>query len=113
MSSEKIKSQLIALQSSLRAFHDGDGERTKPVMLDQSSVGRLSRMDAIQGQAMSSAVRQRRENTLKKIDQALQRIDDGDYGYCITCGEEIASQRLEIDPTASQCTSCASGGFQG
>ena len=75
--------------------------------LDQSKVGRLSRMDAMQMQAMSQATEERRKVELEKIKSALQRIENKDYGYCIKCGEDIAEARLEVDPAAPTCIDCA------
>ncbi|MGD8998984.1 MAG: TraR/DksA C4-type zinc finger protein [Granulosicoccaceae bacterium] len=77
------------------------------VELDQTRVGRLSRMDALQGQAMSVAARQRRELELKAIAAALVRIDKHEYGECLACGEAIAAARLEIDPATRFCIHCA------
>jgi DnaK suppressor protein len=84
------------------------GERTTAtVELDQSRVGRLSRMDAMQGQAMSQEAQRRRELELRQIAAAMQRIDAGDYGYCLDCDEPIAEARLEIDPSTPRCIVCA------
>lgn len=83
----------------------------KPVELDQQSIGRLSRQDALQQQAMAKAQEARRAAELGKIKAALQRIDDGDFGWCAECGEEIAQKRLEIDLTATHCAACA-GAFK-
>jgi len=80
----------------------------KPVELDQQSVGRLSRQDALQQQAMANAQEQLRKRELKRIDLALERLDDGEFGYCLNCGEEIAAKRLEIDPLAALCVACKS-----
>ncbi|MFN3511932.1 MAG: TraR/DksA family transcriptional regulator [Phenylobacterium sp.] len=79
-----------------------------PVELDQTSVGRLSRMDAIQRQAMAQAGKQRRQLERRRIDAALDRIDSGDYGYCARCGEAIAPRRLELDPAIATCVGCSS-----
>ncbi len=79
----------------------------KPVELDQSRVGRLSRMDALQSQAMSVEVERRRRIELERISAALARLETGDYGYCLVCGEEIAHKRLELDATSPTCTDCA------
>lgn len=77
------------------------------VALDQQSVGRLSRMDAMQQQAMSQAQERARVGELLRIDQAFRRLADGEYGYCQECGEEIPDKRLEIDPSAASCVKCA------
>ncbi len=79
----------------------------RPVELDQQSVGRLSRMDAMQLQAMAQAVDSRRQGRLQRIEGALQRLDDGDYGDCADCGEDIPAKRLAIDPTIALCVTCA------
>ena len=84
-----------------------EGQRT--VELDQQSVGRLARMDALQNQAMAQAGGRRRDLMAKRIAAALQRLDEGSYGDCLDCGEEIADARLAQDPTAPLCISCASG----
>ena len=78
-------------------------------MLDQSSVGRLSRMDAIQRQAMAQATQRRRSTRILRIKAALQRIDEGEFGFCQDCGEEILKARLNLDPTTPACLSCAKG----
>lgn len=78
-----------------------------PVELDQQSVGRVSRIDAMQMQAMSQALQRRRAARRIAIQQALKRIEEGDFGYCMACGEPIAPGRLDIDPTFSACVKCA------
>lgn len=82
-------------------------DAAQTVELDQTRQGRLSRMDALQGQAMSLAAKKRRELELIKIASAMVRIDDGDYGYCQMCGDEIPVKRLEFDLTADHCITCA------
>lgn len=81
------------------------GAREAP-QLDQQSVGRLSRQDALQQQAMANAQEQLRRRDLGRIDRALLRLADGTYGECLECGEEIAAARLEIDPMAEVCRDC-------
>ena len=81
-----------------------------PVALDQDSVGRLSRIDAMQIQAMALAAGRRRTAERRRIDAALKRIEDGEFGHCLTCGEAINPARLENDPSVSQCLTCASAG---
>ena len=76
-------------------------------MLDQDSVGRLSRLDAMQVQEMALAQARRRQAEGRAIEAALRRIDDGEYGYCLTCGEDIAPARLEHNPAVTTCIACA------
>jgi DnaK suppressor protein len=80
-----------------------------PVTLDQDSVGRLSRIDAMQIQAMALAAERRRQAERQRIIAALKRLDGGEWGYCILCGDGIAPARLEHDPSAAKCVRCASG----
>jgi len=84
----------------------GDGA-ADVVELDQARVGRLSRMDAMQAQAMSAATNRRRDVELQRIESALQRLADGNYGICLSCEEEISPQRLEADPATPVCIDCA------
>jgi len=85
-------------------------EGRAPVTLQQDSVGRLSRMDAMQQQAMAQAEERRRGAERIRIRAALERLDEGEWGWCVTCGEEIAEGRLRNDPSVATCLSCASGG---
>lgn len=94
------------------AFEDEDAlgaEDRGTVILDQQSVGRLSRMDALQRQAMAEASLRRRAARRRRIDATLKRIDEGEFGFCHDCGEEIAKARLDLDPTAPACLSCTKG----
>jgi DnaK suppressor protein len=77
------------------------------VELDQQSVGRLSRMDAMQQQAMAAAQERTRRRELQRIELAERRLKEDEYGYCSDCGEEIANGRLAIDPMAERCINCA------
>ena len=79
----------------------------RPVALDQDSVGRLSRIDAMQVQAMALAQQRRRQSERSAIDAALRRIEEGEFGYCLNCGEAIALPRLEQNPAATTCIACA------
>ncbi|MDE0417407.1 MAG: TraR/DksA C4-type zinc finger protein [bacterium] len=78
-----------------------------PVMLDQSRVGRLSRMDALQVQAMAKEQERRRRAERQRIKAALERLSDGTWGLCTECGETIAGARLDFDPTVTLCIRCA------
>lgn len=110
LSSSQLKSLnqlLLERQAELKA-RDKDGASWRgPVELDQQSVGRLSRMDAMQQQEMAQAEARRRTSDLARIEIALNRVDEGEYGWCAECGEAIAYKRLEIDPAAHLCIGCA------
>ena len=106
---KEFRKTLHTLAAQIRAADaETEGERA-PVELDQQAVGRLSRMDALQVQAMALETSRRRGLELRRIATALARIDEGEYGYCLECGEEIAVRRLELAPAAPLCIACASG----
>jgi len=108
MNSKKYEKLLLERRQALVELdEDAEGAR-RPVELDQTRVGRLSRMDALQGQAMAQETARRRDNELARIDAALKRIEEDEYGYCLACGELIAAKRLDLDPTAAVCVTCAS-----
>ena len=98
------------LEARLTALHDA-GTRTaddrQPVILDQSAVGRLSRIDSMQMQQMALATQRRRETDMQRIQSAIKRIDRGDYGFCVACDEPIAQKRLQADPAVPTCLDCA------
>jgi DnaK suppressor protein len=110
LSNEQIqtfRNALLENRKILMTAIESENESSKTVELDQSKVGRLSRMDALQGQAMTQETKHRHEEGLRNITSALSRIDSGDYGYCLRCDEHISTARLEVDPAASLCINCA------
>lgn len=105
---EEARKRLFTLKADLEAMSALSEEARAPVALDQQSVGRLSRMDAMQQQAMAASQERNRKRDLVRIEMAGRRIAEGEYGYCVECGEEIPDRRLEIDPMAEKCVRCAS-----
>jgi DnaK suppressor protein len=103
----EMRARLLALRKELESLAATGDQAAEVVELDQTRVGRLSRMDALQAQAMSKASGQRRNATLRNIELALKRIENGEYGLCIVCDESINPKRLEFDPAASLCIQCA------
>jgi DnaK suppressor protein len=102
-----LKKNLLAHRQEILDDTASSEESRQPVQLDQTSVGRLSRIDAIQFQAMALETDRRRQVELRHIESALKRIDDEDYGECQICGEDIKAKRLKIDPSAVICIDCA------
>ncbi|MFS8181062.1 TraR/DksA family transcriptional regulator [Pseudovibrio denitrificans] len=98
---------LLARKAELTELTEISENDRATVTLDQQSVGRLSRMDAMQRQAMAQANNRQRARELQRIDGALQRIKEDEYGYCLECGEDIPEARLRVDPAAPYCVSCA------
>jgi len=101
------RERLLKLKAELQSVAASGDESAAIVELDQTKVGRLSRMDAMQAQAIAKASVERREQMLRQIEAALKRIDDDDYGNCRECDEPINPKRLEFDPTALLCVECA------
>jgi len=108
-----LRQRLLQRQRELLMQQEAGEDATRVVELDQTSVGRLSRMDALQGQAMSQEQSRRRQRELQRIAAALRRLDSGEYGDCQDCGEPIDVRRLEMDPGATLCIRCATAREQG
>ena len=104
---DAIRDRLLQLRADLKNLAEIGDDSATVVELDQSKVGRLSRMDALRAQAMAKDSASRREATLRNIEAALRRIDNGDYGACQSCDEPIDPRRLEADPMAALCIDCA------
>jgi DnaK suppressor protein len=105
-----FKQLLLHLRDEILQSEHSGKEEVQPVELDQTTVGRVSRMDALQGQAMAKASQQRRHIQLQRIQTALRRIENGEFGWCHRCSEPIAPKRLDFDPTAPLCIDCANSG---
>jgi len=104
---EAMRAKLLARREELLTEDRLSSEGRAPVTLDQDSVGRLSRIDAMQLQEMALAQARRRKTERGAIDTALQRIEKGEYGYCRKCGEDIATARLDANPSVTTCITCA------
>ncbi len=107
MNGKQARKILIARREELEQLSQNSAEARETVTLDQASVGRLSRMDAMQQQAMAQATERQRAIEISRIENALKRLDEDEYGFCVECGEDISVKRLEIDPAATHCIKCA------
>ena len=110
MDKDTVERFRTRLEAELQAVEKEIAENaawSAPVELDQQSVGRVSRIDAMQMQAMSQAVQRRRLTRRVAVQRALKRIEEGEFGYCAECGEPIAVGRLELDPAFAACIRCA------
>ena len=105
---DAFRALLQAEAQDLETAERDTADDRRPVELDQQSVGRLARMDAMQVQAMATAQSRRRAGRLKRVKAALARFDEDEFGFCQGCGEEIAEKRLDLDPATPLCVSCAS-----
>ena len=108
---EELKTAFLPrLRDELDALRSASAQTAadrRPVELDQQSVGRLSRMDAMQQQAMAAAQETRRLGRVWALEAAIRRIDAGEFGWCHACGEFIGMRRLELEPTVMRCRDCA------
>ncbi len=96
------------IMEALKAELLGDIERTVHTMQDEATVfadpnDRASQESDI---ALELRNRDRERKLIKKIDESIARIDNGEYGYCDSCGVEIGLKRLEARPTATLCIDC-------
>ena len=103
---ESLRSALETHRDELEALLKNGAAAAEPVTLDQQSVGRVSRIDAIQQQQIARASQQQAAQTLGRVDLALKRIADGEYGYCLRCGEPVGYARLGAQPFATLCLDC-------
>jgi DnaK suppressor protein len=101
-----FRERLQLLEREIQSDLDASKEASGVVELD-TSIGRLSRMDAMQNQQMALELRRRQEQQLQRIDNALKRIDQNRYGLCGRCKQPIAEERLEISPDVFMCVRCA------
>jgi len=104
---EQYRQRLLELQKTLTELRATEDDATAAVELDQTRQGRLSRMDAMQAQAMSVEAKRRRELQLQRVGAALARVDNDEFGWCLGCGERIDPRRLEQDPATTLCIACA------
>ena len=99
---DELEGQLAKLEKSMIVTD----EALKTVELDQSAVGRLSRMDSLQNQGIAKGLRERESIKLALIQEAMRRLDAGTYGACTVCGAEVAFERLLVFPESATCAPC-------
>ncbi len=113
VSAELNGEQLAELKADLERLHLELEDQlaraavdSQPVQLDQQSVGRLSRMDAMQQQQMAAANLAHARAHLSRVVLALAAIESGEFGYCRQCDEPIGFARLKIRPDSPLCMGC-------
>jgi DnaK suppressor protein len=106
---ETLRARLVELVAELSATLHANAASADPVVLDQSSVGRLSRMDAMQQQAMAKATHEKARLRLGQCKVALSAFDRDEYGLCRKCEEPIGYRRLSAKPEAPFCVHCQQG----
>ncbi len=101
------RNRLEKLLAELTQANNGAEQGSAIVDLDQSRVGRLSRMDALQNQAISQTAMINRVQQIQQVKSAIKRIDTSEYGICLDCEEPINPRRLDHNPAAPLCIRCA------
>ena len=101
-----FRKRLEELEREIREDMDANPEDSGVVELD-SSIGRLSRMDALQNQQIALELKRRQENQLLRIENTVKRLAKGQYGLCGKCKKPIEEDRLEVFPDAVTCVRCA------
>lgn len=104
---DRLRAWLEQRGAELAALVEASADGSKPVELDQTTQGRLSRMDALRMQATAQESDRRRQRELIRVRAALKRLDEDEYGDCVNCGEPIDPRRLENDPAVPTCIDCA------
>ena len=105
----EIRDELLRALTRLERSMKISGETARPLELEQDTVGRLSRIDAIQNQGLNQSLQAREKTQLACLLDALRRIEDGSYGACVACGGAIPFERLVVFPETKNCTTCARG----
>lgn len=104
---DSFKERLLKRREELLDLLSHSEDPLKLVELDQTRVGRVSRMDAMQAHAMAQESIRRARSESRRIAAALRRIDSGEFGDCLRCGAMIPEGRLNVDPAATLCLKCA------
>lgn len=100
---EDLMSELLRLERSM----DATEQASEVVELDQTAVGRLSRMNSLQNQSMAKSLKEREAVKLALLVDALKRIEQGTYGLCLKCGGPVSFGRLSVFPESRECARCA------
>jgi len=97
-----IRQEIEALKKDIASYK----QAARPVPPD-NSIGRLTRMEAINSKSVSEASLRQAKNNLLKMERALKVIDDPDFGLCMECGDPIPFKRLMVLPGSVLCVACA------
>jgi len=105
---DSLKKDLLSELSRLERSIAVSEQASEVVELDQTAVGRLSRMSSLQSQSMAKNLQEREAVKLASIVDALKRIEAGTYGLCLECGEPVSFGRLSVFPESRECAPCGS-----
>lgn len=96
-----IRSKIEIIKVSISELE----ELIKPIPLD-ASIGRISRMDAINNKTINESSMREKKKILQRLEKALENSNSKDFGLCTKCGNEIPFGRLEYIPHTTRCVSC-------
>ena len=104
----QIRDELLRTLQRLErnARVNGNGHNRE---IDQSAVGRLSRIEAIQNQGFTQNLQDRERMQLEAVVDALKRLEAGTYGLCTACHAPIRFERLVVFPETRTCNQCSVG----
>lgn len=102
---EKITARIAELKNEIAAMEDS----ARPVAPD-NALGRLTRLEAMGAQGVSEAALSTKKSELSRLEYAMTKIDEPDFGECSICGEPIPVKRLLVMPSAATCVQCAERG---
>ena len=99
---KKIEEEIRKTESLILDYK----EQSKPVTLD-NSIGRISRMDAINNKSITESALRQAETKLSKLHRAMDSIEKPDFGRCIKCHQPIPIGRILLMPESNKCVNCA------
>ena len=99
---KQLEESLVEIEQYLQKTEES-AEAVSP----DKGLGRLSRMEAMQDQQLILEARRRKKMQKIAVQAALQRIENGQFGTCIFCGNAIALDQLEVAPESSTCVNCS------
>lgn len=99
---KKIEAEIVKTQKLVEEYT----ELTRPVE-PENAIGRISRMDAIQNKSVTEAALRKTKEKLEKLEFALTKVDDDDFGLCANCKKPIPLGRILIMPQSRTCVACS------
>ena len=109
MTAKEIEKFRILLSGTMDELHESIKyltEASKPIE-PSCALGRLTRMEAIGEKGVNEAILLKSKARLIRLENAMSRIEAGNYGICVKCKKEIPIGRLEAVPEALICVNCS------
>ena len=103
---EVLRQKIIKAIAETKQKIQRQEEEVQPIA-PENAIGRVSRMDAINNKGVAEAALRRIKEKLAKLQFALSKIDDENFGACSRCKRPIQPMRLMYMPESTQCIRCA------